>query len=176
MTPWDAVYVFFPLALAVSSSYSAFFVRNVTCRSSSCREKHRAQIYHIGCFRSESLDVRFDDHGKSRLPSALCEALSSDVRWRASTRCCRKESRVLDILARSSVGLTIAIATLGSQRLYIERRARPGFVQCVTLAFHVDTRIIQGITETRHVELPCQSWSTTVCRIRDAADQLVDYV
>ena len=68
--------------------------------------------------------------------------------------------------------LQLALLELSSQALQTEHRARPGFVQCVSLAFHADVRMILGITGTRHVELVCSSWNTAVCRIRDALDPL----
>ena len=52
-----------------------------------------------------------------------------------------------------------------SQAVYTEHHARPGFVHCVSLAFHAGTRIFLRITGTRDVEL--------FCRIQNAVDQWV---
>ena len=94
-------------------------------------------------------------------------ALSSDIRWcpvdallSQGATCsghscpvlCRADKRHSNLLVL--VLLHLLLLELSSQSLYTERRARPGFVQCVTLALHVDTRSILGITGTRHVELP----------------------
>ena len=89
----------------------------------------------------------------------LVSAHSCPVLGPADNRCCYLLILVL---------LHLVLLDLSSQSLYTERRARPGFVQRLSLVFRVDTRIILGITGTHHVEL--------VHRIRDALDPLVRYV
>ena len=78
---------------------------------------------------------------------------------------CRADNRHCHLLIL--VLLHLVLLELSRKSLFTERRARPWLVQCVSLAFHANERIILGITGTRHVEL--------VYRIRDALDPLVWY-